>query len=201
MKNTNLNKLIDLRAKVSLGVEISVMDEFFPQYIDTGNGKKNTLKYLLEHTRHTPRDFIELMNNIQKVSYQRGATTDSIKNGIRKYSENYFVGEIEDGLNGFLTDDEIDMIFRAIRSIGHINTNMNEIMVELKIEREKAIQIMEIMYGAGAIINVSSNGIMTSKFRNRFSSFDPRQTIRVHSGLVKAFSLAPNNGESGNDDF
>ena len=194
LRNTNLNKLINLRAKVSLNAEVSVIDEFFPLVITTGNTKKDTLKYLLEHTRHTPRDFIELMNYIQKVSYQHGATTESIKNGIRKYSENYFVGEIKDGLEGFLSGEEIESIFMAIRRVGHISMTVQELADELAIDQKDVSRMLEALYDAGAIFNVNpSNGHLTSKFRNRYSSFDSRQQIRIHSGLVKAFSLAPTN--------
>lgn len=191
LKETNLNKLINLRAKISLGQEIDVIDEFFPPVIASGTKKKETLKYLLEHTRHTPRDFIELMNKIQKVSYQHGATSDSVKNGIRKYSEDYFVGEIEDGLNGLMPDEMIDAVIRAIKRMGKVSFSINDISEELGMDENKVVPLMETLYDAGAIININpSNGQYTSKYRNRHSSFDSRQIIRVHQGLVKAFSLS-----------
>ncbi len=193
-RETNLNKLIDLRAKVSLGSEISVMDEFFPPYIPVNNGHKDTLKFLLENTRHTPRDFIALMNNIQRSSYKKGATVDSILNGIRKYSDDYFVGEIKDGLDGLMSKDDQEMLFRAIKHTGHILTNVTELADEMSVDKQKAIELLETLYDSGAIVNVNpNNGQYTSKYRNRHSSFDPNQKIRIHQGLVKAFSLT---GES-----
>jgi len=198
---SNLNKLINLRAKVSLGTDVDVMSEFFPPYMPTGAGNKDTLKYLLENTRHTPRDFIALMNSIQKVSYQKGATVDTIKNGLRKYSDNYFVGEIMDGLHGFISDEDRDRLFRSIQRVGHIVTNTSEIADEMSMSKDEVIPLLEVLYNSGAISNQNpKNGQITSKYRNRHSSFDPHQQIRIHNGLFKAFSLSSEHESDLDDD-
>ena len=85
MTKSSLYKLIDLRARISLGREVDLFSEFFPPTI---NGK-DAFKYLLDHTRYTPRDLIQLMNRIQAASYSNYLTEQTVREGVNSYSENY----------------------------------------------------------------------------------------------------------------
>lgn len=188
--------MINLRAEVSLNKSFDVVDEFFPPYIYSPS--KNTIKSLLEFTRHTPRDFIQLINSIQNVSYPKGTSVDSVKNGIRKYSDNYFYPEIIDGLCGLISDDKIDSIFNAIKNIGHTETDVYEISKELDCSKPDAIEMLTALYNAGAIGNiftVNNKQFIKYKFRNRHESFNERQRILIHPGLHKALGLATQNHE------
>lgn len=198
VRETNLNKLLDLRAKVSLGADVSVVDEFLPSSVKSeDHSSKDILKYLLDYTRMIPRDIIQLMNNIQNVSYAYGASTSSIKNGIRKYSEGYFYSEVTDALVGMISNKEIELSFNAIRSVGKIETDSVELINSMGVSKDDGVRILSALYDAGAIINykiVSGKRFYTSKFRNRHSTFNENNLIMVHSGLHKAFSLGNDEG-------
>ena len=189
VKNSNLYKLINLRAKNSLKKDIDVMDEFFPSEIYN----KETFKHLVDNTRYTPRDLIQLMNYIQKASYSKGATVQTIKDGINAYSENYFLMEVKDSVVGMLSNEEIETSFQAIRTIGLTEFSYQDFQKELP-SPEKALTMLNALYTAGAISNVDrENGesFRVSKFRNPNSIFNEKKLIAVNPGLNKALMIHP----------
>ena len=111
MTKSSLYKLIDLRARNSLGREVDLFSEFFPPTI---NGK-DAFKYHLDHTRYTPRNPIQLMNRIQAASYSSYLTEQTVREGVNSYSENYFLMEVKDSMVGMLDDEDIEASFQAIR--------------------------------------------------------------------------------------
>ena len=188
VKETNLYKLINLRASICLRQEVDVMETFFPALIN----EKETFKYLLDHTRYTPRDLIQIMNSIQNVSGKNGASTGGIKDGINAYSDGYFLMEVKDSLVGMLNDDEIEEVFRALRVLGKLTFTTQEFMEQLR-DGYSAIPLLSALYVAGAISNVetddSGKKYRASVFRNINSIFNERKMIAVNSGLRKALML------------
>lgn len=196
---TNLVKLINHRAKVSLKRDVDVFIEFFPEDFikDDPSNHTITLKKLLNNTRHSPRDIIQLMNKIQLHVTGNYVTSDNIKNGIRTYSYEYFKNEITDELVGFLTNEEIDLTFELLSSFGKANFTIDEIKVKIDAdERFKKLdirKIFSILYDCNAIGNSSKETTYLSwKYRNRYSSFSPDQIIKIHGGLFKALNLHNN---------
>ena len=95
-------ELINLRAKLSLGNVVDVFIDFFPEYLPPKKRRK-TINFLFDHTRHTPRDIIQLLNDIQLHCTEKIVTKDAIFEGIKSYSQDYFVPEVRNQLNGFLS--------------------------------------------------------------------------------------------------
>jgi hypothetical protein len=117
--STNLTKLINLRAKASLGEEIDVFETFLPQYMTHGNKSKKTIQVLFDYTRHLPRDIIMLFNQIQMHTNEYKTVSNSeIQSALGTYSKDYFINEIKDHLCGFLKDDDIEKTFQLIAKIG-----------------------------------------------------------------------------------
>ncbi len=206
VKSTNLVRLINLRAKVSLNKEIDVFKEFFPDILE---GNKPTLKVLLEYTRHTPRDFIQLINRIQNHTKDDIVTHNDIWNGINEYSNEYFQREIRDELHGFLNrDEDIDKIILLLAKIGKTKFFFNEIEKKIatdeKFQKLDITQAFELLYDCSAIGHFKEKGggfslyrrdyskrkkIFTFKYRNPYSLFDKNQQIVVHKGFYKALNL------------
>jgi len=188
VKETNLYKLINLRASISLKADVDVMEAFFPHLVND----KETFRYLLDHTRYTPRDMIQIMNSIQNVSGKNGATQGGIKDGLNAYSDGYFLIEIKDSLVGMLNNDEIEEAFKALRVLGKITFTTQEFAEQLR-EGFNAVSMLSAMYIAGAIANVETDDkgkrYRASVFRNTNSIFNERQMITVNSGLRKALML------------
>lgn len=190
-KSSNLINLINLRASNSLKREVEVFDEFFPQTITRFN--KNTLKHLIHYTRHTPRDIIELMNYIQQFTKNDNPTEDDIWNGIKEYSTSYFLGEIRDELNGFLTTDQIDQTIRLLGSMR--NAKFQKSDLEKKIVTTKGFllldldKILDLLFDCSAIGNMDEDDYFWYRYRNISNYIMDDQDIIIHKGLWKALNL------------
>lgn len=190
LKSTNLVKLINLRTKISLNRDVDVFDEFFPKEISYGS----TIKVLIENTRHTPRDIIQLLNEIQKHTKKRkNPTRDNIYNGLRTYSIDYFVGEIKDELTGFLKRDEVENIIQLLGTMGQSRFSLSELeIIKNKDERFKQLDLLEILdslFNCSAIGNINEKYV-TFKYRNRHVPINFNDDFLVHNGLRKGLNLS-----------
>lgn len=189
-----LVKAANLRAKVALNEDVNVLKKYF---IDNINGIP-TGKYLLNHTRHTPRDFFQLLNSVKYIHGSRvdKADSQSISSGIRRYSINYFLPEIKDELDGYLTPEEINSCFQSIEQIGRVQFSYGEIrsvMMDYIKDEKKILVALDMLFSCGAISNVrkiNNSYIYTAKYRNRHSSFKEKEMIEAHRGLWKALNLS-----------
>ncbi len=167
---------------------IDVMKEFLPP---TVNGRE-TFRYLLDNTRFTPRDIIQVMNYIQNVSFAKGASERTIKDGLNAYSDNYFLMEIKDSLVGMISNEDIESAFKALSLIGHMEFDYGQFKNELP-ETANSLKILNALYIAGAISNIDTDEdgqkYRASKIRNTNSIFNERKRIAVNPGLKKALLL------------
>jgi len=79
-ENSDLISLMNLRASLSADADIDVFGRFFPKEVNN----KPVHHFLLDHTRHTPRDFIQLMNHLKPFFSGRKFTREEILSGIRE---------------------------------------------------------------------------------------------------------------------
>lgn len=112
-KHSDLVNLINKRAKLTYPVINDVFKEFFPQKYNN----INIYSALLDYTRHTPRDFIQLINYIQLNCDSENVTKTAITKGIKNYSTDYFLPEISNELSGYLPSVAIQPVFNVISSI------------------------------------------------------------------------------------
>lgn len=192
LHSTNLVKLINLRIRLSLGTPSDITD-FLPP---TFEGNKKTLKILFDHTRHLPRDLIQLLNKIQEHTKQRIPSNNDIKNGINEYSTVYFVREIRDTMVGFLDGDEEkgEKIIQLLTSMGKSMFRFKEIEnkknSDPRFSSIDLMKIMELLFNTSAIGNFNpATKYFTWKYRNVHAPFDPNQIIVVHNGLQKGLNL------------
>lgn len=79
-EKSKLIELINLRARLVDPATQDVIAGFFPSHIDGGSSTRTTL---LELTRHTPRDFLQLMVHIQNYASQGSVSRGQALSGIR----------------------------------------------------------------------------------------------------------------------
>lgn len=188
-----LLKAAYLRAKISLGRDTDVFTEFFPTTIH----KTPIKQYLLDMTRHTPRDFLQLLNYIVRTTKDSHLTVENVKSGFREYSIKYFYPEIQDELSGYADVDEISHTIQAIGRVGKRDLSFRELFLEMKIEYDKIteIRLSEIcstLFNCSAIGNISDvrgHTHYSFKFRNRISTFTRSKRIMLHRGLWKAMNI------------
>jgi len=77
----------------------------------------DTINFLLSQTRQTPRDFLQLLGNIQRFATDGEITQKQILSGVGTYSFDYFLPEIKDELVGYFAPQEVDLAMRLLASL------------------------------------------------------------------------------------
>lgn len=110
-----LIQLINAKAARALDLDLNSVDvlSYFPEQIRLGgrNGRQRRmprLQYLLNMTRHTPRDLLRLFEEVRKVaasgtypSNKGHLSGEIIREGVVQYSTNYFVRAIANEFAGY----------------------------------------------------------------------------------------------------
>lgn len=183
----------DLRAKLVYPQINSLLSTFFPRRFKY----KPIGQALLEFTRHTPRDYIQILNKIQSVCIGPMVTYADIAKGIVDYSVNYFLGEIKDELVGYVQSSKIDSVFTLLSSLHKMQFSFDEvtrIASSLRsINTDELQQIFSVLFECSAIGNVYTYADNTYrysfKYRNPIAAFNPNEIITIHKGLWKALNL------------
>ncbi|MDG4721375.1 MULTISPECIES: P-loop ATPase, Sll1717 family [Thalassospira] len=194
-ENSKLIEAANLRAKISLDREVDVFKEFFPTSL--GSGHKSPEEFLLDTTRHTPRDFLTLLNYIQDQTKGDNPTRDEIYDAIRHYSEDYFVPEIKDELFGYASSNQIEELIDALSKLGQREFKLDELLEITRstgiISDDECIDILYTLYQCSALGNVeiiNGKSFFKFKYRNKYSAFERNKKILLHRGLWRALRLA-----------
>lgn len=188
-ENSMLVKLSNLRASIATKRETNIFEEYFPKRFN----EKVTAHFLLDNTRHTPRDFLQLLTNLQPY-YQNGKFTRSqILSGLRHYSLEYFMPEIKDEMVGYIDHTEFEQ-FITILNVAKQREFKLELLETISKQNSvlnvtKIIEILETLYDCSAIGCKWQNDRYEFKFRNRNSSFNKDITIVLHQGMWKSLNL------------
>lgn len=194
-EKSNLFDLINLRAKLSLKREVSVVDEFFPERMDHGVPTK---KFMTELTRHTPRDIIALLSYIQKTSQDESASRKEIVDGAKLYSEKYFLPEIKDELVGYTNPKDLIIFINAVGSLherAFTFQKLAQAAQKLGLAEEKLDVLLHSLFNASAIgmtwrDRKSRQNKFEFRFRNPNATFNKEKTIVLHKGLWKALNVS-----------
>jgi hypothetical protein len=198
-RRTNLVQLANIRARLADPDLQDVFSRHFPRVIE----RKDPAKYLLEYTRHTPRDFLQLLTYIQKANHSGRLQYGEISAGLRAYAEKFFVPEIRDELEGVVSRDHIDAIFEALRQY-HRAEFLQEEFCKFTKERSLLPQDLDMsavfraLYTCSAIgnIHITSQGQRrySFRYRNHHSVYNSSDFIVVHRGLRRALLLPADQG-------
>lgn len=109
-RSSALIQLANLRCKLKYNDIEDMFETFFPESYDG----KPIRKVLLDYTRHTPRDFLQLLKKIQKSCQGNIVNKEDITRGLKKYSLDYFKDEIKDELSGYFSSEDIELIFQLL---------------------------------------------------------------------------------------
>ncbi|NMY51060.1 hypothetical protein [Pseudomonas sp. WS 5011] len=189
--NSMLVELANLRASLFLDGTSNIFDSFFEK--ETEN--KPTTHFLLDHTRHTPRDFTQLLNNIKSFYKNEKISRNEIINGIRKYSTEYFLPEIKDELVGYIDDIVFDNFTQAVTQLKQREFKYTALIENIDLQktpRDSVDSLLNALFKCSAIGNKwshSGNERYEFIFRNPHAQFDKTKTIVLHKGLWKSLNL------------
>jgi hypothetical protein len=191
---SNLLKLVNHRASLSAEVHIDIFDKYFPEFVE----EKPVRRFLLEFTRHTPRDFVTLLNYIQRFNDTSGRMTPSqLLSGTRAYSVDYFVPEIKDELHGHLTPVEIDRVISLFSSLGKREFSYGEVVRCAEgFNPPLDLNLLEVLghlfqcSALGTVEKVKGVTHFTVKYRNRNAVLNVGKRLILHRGMWKALNLS-----------
>ena len=190
--NSMLIRGANLRAEISLGRQVDIFREFFPNKVYDTPVKQ----YFLDLTRHTPRDFFQLLTYIKKYYTNEKISEDNLKSAFRDYSINYFLPEVHDELSGYAEMDDINSIFLAFDFVGKRDFSYDELLsawtdVGVGRTEEGLISICNALFDCGAIGHIyeAKTTHYSFKYRNKLSSFHKSKRIMLHQGLWKAVNV------------
>lgn len=189
--SSQLVALANLRARLVYPNLDDIFKEFFP-YIRN----QSAASFLLNLTRHTPRDFLQLLNHLGHFYRAGRFSTGQIQSGVRDYSIRYFLPEIKDELVGYLSPEEGEGILQLLASMGRRHFTFAELeRAKESSERHHQIRLdgaCEALYECSAIGHITfghQKNYFSFKYRNRHSNFNPQSTIILHRGVWKAMNL------------
>lgn len=190
------SRLIELANKRSRLVYPSLKDvfaKFFPNRYDNNS----IYNALLDFTRHTPRDFIQLLNSIQKQCKSKNVSAKDITNGVKEYSTNYFISEIRDEMAGYINPQKAEHILGIFSSFHKREFTYNEFLERFaqvpELNDTNPKEVMRVLYDCSAIGHIYSydgkNNRYTFKYRNPNSAFIQSDKITLHKGLWKSLNV------------
>lgn len=199
-RDSNLIKLINHRASISLGKETDVFKQFFPQTVTIQHGRQDVVKdsraFLLEFTRHTPRDLITLLNFVQQeVANRNSIHLSHLEIAAKNYSVSYFVPEIRDELHGYFDSDEIGLIISLLGAVGEREFTYSQVLrasenvAGTNCDIRKALFRLFECSALGNVHFVNGHIHFSFKFRNRNAVLDITKKMMLHRGMWKALNL------------
>jgi len=193
-RDSLLVQLVNLRASVYFRKEVDIFAMFFPRDFN----QYDMANFLLDRTRHTPRDFIQLLNHL-KLFYKGEILTHSqILSGIRQYSTRYFLPEIRDELAGYIHGQHFDCFLKIIGSQRQRIYTYNNLLVTAQanygLEKGDFDNLLHALYECSAIGHrwsdpISHDWRFDFKYRNPNSALNTQNDIILHTGLWKALNL------------
>jgi len=194
--SSNLVQLVNLRANHYSSTIEDVFTQCFPEKIRGAPA----LPRLLRLTRHTPRDFIQLLRHIQERTIGLCPRDKAIRAGVRAYAEKYFLPELRNELQGALVLDEIDEVFRMLRQF-HLRRFWQHEFEDFLQSRgrdqlaARLDTILSALFNSCAIGNSSRSEldeptVITSfKHRSAAASYNSHEQVVCHVALSIALQL------------
>lgn len=187
------------------------MLSYFPDTIRVGKRSGNpqfipTFQYLLNMTRHTPRDLLRLFEEIRKVDasgvYETSSNgvlaDDVIREGVLQYSTKYFVGAIQNEFAGYEGGPEnAKAALTALQAIGKQTFDRSEfhraISEVLSTECVETDRLLQLLFFAGAIgnsIGAAGKRYMQFYHRRDESEIYLKGNFILHHALIHAWGMS-----------
>lgn len=174
------------------------VQDMFITFFPTQYQRNETLSAFLDLTRHTPRDFMQLLVSIQNSCSDTKVTLNDIDKGIADYSIEYFLPEIKDEMAGYIPFNCIDGIVGILASFRSREFSFKAfdkaIQQSPSMSSLSSIDVLRVLYDCSAIGHAypygdGSQTRITFKYRNRNSAFSPNDRIILHKGLWKGLNV------------
>ncbi len=200
-----LAQLANLKAAVTDPSYGDIFVNYLPEKLPFARHQRRALTVLLKYTRHTPRDVLQLLAAIAKVTQRTGTGTGShrvsrerVNDGIKLYSREYFGWAIRDEIWGPINVEERDSIEAIIRSLGRERFSVPEFMrvAQRRAPELDALRALESLFESSAIGNAADisselgrRARLTFRHHNPEARFDPEEDVVVHLGWCRRLNI------------
>lgn len=181
---------------------------YFPERIGPVRGSRgrrrgpSKLQYLLNLTRHTPRDILQLMEHIRLASAAMDPTPvkplpiGTIREGVVQYSTKYFVDAIHGEFAGYEGGrEQAEAALNALKWMEEPRFTRSDYRRSLQKHfpglEVKADQFLRLLFFAGALGNLFDNGgerYMVFYHRRNDVDLNVQGTLVLHNALTHAWS-------------
>lgn len=204
---SDLLHLINLRFKLSSDFNdidiakdpLEIWNNFF--HVSEIKGSSNSWEYFLEHTLYRPRDVIQFVNRfVEDYPNATSVQTTEFKDELKKYSQNYFIGEMNNELSGALDDNIIQELPGILQYLGKNSFKYSEFSKAIEsndyVDNKQTKNILSVLFDLGYIgmlRNVRKRD--TTKTYVNFKHKDPRlkldvsNKLLIHKGLFYALNV------------
>lgn len=208
--NAPLLRLVNGKAARALDVKSVDVLSYFPKNIQVGGAHGNAprfverLQYLLNLTRHTPRDLLRLFDEIRKAEAS-GAFLESketlrsevIREGILQYSTKYFTGAIRNEFAGYENGvEEAQHALDALQGLQRQRFDRATFAKQLKESGEGRGEVVDrllkLLFFAGAIgneVKISGGSYLQFYHRRGDSEVHLRGNFVLHNALCHAWNV------------
>lgn len=168
---------------------MKVVDEFLP----TKAMRRPIRKVILDHTRHTPQDFVQALRYLQEFAPAEGPLTENaVLSGLRKYSIDYFLPEMRNELSRYFDQPQIDQAVSLRRQRVRHNDLYN-LAAEMGLGSLDIDALTRSLFDASCIGTYErrpgKQPIHTIKYRNRHATLIRSQGIWLHPAMLKALNI------------
>jgi hypothetical protein len=196
-EKSSLIELINQRASLTVGREVDVFDTFLPQTLNTYPEGDIRIQ-LLAHTRHIPRDMVELFAKLREYSGEGRMTQGQVESALAAYSNDYMVPEVADEMDGYVSGEYIELTQRLLGTVRRVQPTLLELQQHAKALSYPVsfdlVKILNVLFECSAIGNIvrwpRGGTHVTFKYQNRHASFNQMQQITIHRGLWKGLNLS-----------
>lgn len=176
---------------------VQIWHSYFPYQID----EKNSLAYMLDNTLYKPRDMLMFFSMAQSMigDCDRQLSEYEFKLLLKRYSEEYFVGHMQDELTGFLPDDAINELQSVISKIGSRRFSYDAFAQEMAQHREfEGIQgedVLKLLFERGYVGQYRKRPdhpkeeFFFQTHINPNAKYEKEDDCNLHRGLVRAFGV------------
>ncbi|MDQ1104820.1 P-loop ATPase, Sll1717 family [Nocardioides zeae] len=194
-RDNHLWRLLTEKVRVHRPEVTNLVSHYLSRPISIGPHTEMTT-YLLEHTRLLPRDAVALMSYLQRCyGGIKSVPEDNAKEAVRRYCEEYFVGEIFDNLSGVVdtvTPRKMAAFKDALRSVPAKIFGLSDLETELDgaLDKSEVRDLLRQMFKTGGIGIFNRNaGYIDFVFRKvSGAAFTTSREFVLHEALVKAWN-------------
>lgn len=206
-----LIRLVNEKAAGALGVPSVDVLSYFPKNVQLGGSKgrepkfMDSLRYLLNLTRHTPRDLLRLLEEIRVVeasgTFPRTSGTishDVLREGVLQYATKYFVGAIQNEFAGYEHGiEESQAALSALHALNRQTFDRPQFAKSLSgfmdAPADVVDRLLRLLFFAGAIgnqVNLGSGGSYLQFYHRRDDAqVYLKGTFLLHNALCHAWNI------------